>query len=177
MLRRVSSASDWLLYQSERVSLLIGMVALWTIVSLVLMQVGNRLFMERGLSWPEEFARFLHIALVFMCLAYVMRKGEHLQVDLFLSRLPHKTQLASRLLFTVAIAATAAFVAYGGWVLIERLGHTRTPALRMSVALFFTPTLIGFALLTLESIAQSVTITRDLFARQTSQQPADKGDG
>lgn len=177
MLRRISSGTDWLLHQSERGSLLIGMLALWTIVSLVLMQVGNRLLMQRGLPWPEELARFLHITLVFMCLAYVMRKGEHLQVDIFLSRLPHRVQLASRLLFTLAIAATAAFMAYGGWVLIERLGHTRTPALRMSVALFFTPTLIGFALLTLESIAQSLALARDTFGRGSTQRPAASDEG
>jgi len=176
MLRRVSSRTDWLLHQSERVSLLIGMLALWTIVSLVLMQVGNRLFLQRGLPWPEELSRFLHITLVFMCLAYVMRKGEHLQVDIFLSRMPHGVQLASRLLFALTIAATAAFIAYGGWVLIERLGHTRTPALRMSVALFFTPTLIGFALLTLESLVQSVRIIRETLARGFAKSPAVSSD-
>jgi TRAP-type C4-dicarboxylate transport system permease small subunit len=97
-----------------------------------------------------------------MSLAYVMRKGEHLQVDLFLKTLPPGVQRASQVIFALAVAAASAFVAYGGWILIERLGHTHTPALRMPVSLFFAPTMIGFALLAVESTAQCIALVREM---------------
>lgn len=157
---RVANVADSALQFLERLSFYVGYVALWSIVALVFFQVFTRQLLQMGLPWPEELARFLHIALVFLSLAHVLRDDGHLKVEMFLDRTPQWFQRGSKILFLVAMAAAAGFIAYGGVVLIDRLGHTRTQALRMPLSLFFLPTLVGFTAFMLECVSKAVRLLR-----------------
>ncbi|MCO5066576.1 MAG: TRAP transporter small permease [Rhizobiaceae bacterium] len=63
-------------------------VALFVAIVLVaVMQVVNRFFLGRSLSWSEEFQRYGHIWLVFLAVPIGYRRGAHIGVDFLQSAL------------------------------------------------------------------------------------------
>lgn len=122
-------------------------IALWGIVAVLFVQMFFRYFLKTGLSWPDELARYLHIVVVFVTVGAVARRGGHIRVTLLAGRLQGT---AFERLLPVAELLTAAVIALGAAEIIGRLGGFRTPALALPLALFFLPTAIGFALMTVE---------------------------
>ena len=140
LLRRLWSAF-------EKVILSVTVVALWAIVGLVVTKVGLRYLFGIGLPWSDELARFLHIAIVFIALAYVFRTNAHIGVDFVFHKLPialKKFVHAWNLLLQIALSAA---VVIGAIRVFQDLWAVRSPALRMPTGLFFFPTVFGFALL------------------------------
>lgn len=136
----------------------VGYFALWGIVSLIFFQVVFRYFLKIGLPWPDELARYLHLALVFLCLGGVSRNERHIRIELLRQKLPGTTvdQISLGIQLIVSLVLVA-----GAIEIIGRIGAVQTPALGMPLFLFFLPPLLGFILLAFESGRKLFTMRRD----------------
>jgi len=134
--------------RTEDAGELVAALALWGIVALVFFQVLVRYVLLTGLSWPDELARYFHIAVVFLALGAVTRRQQHIRIEYFRRRL--RSPALDRLSLLIEVGA-AVVLAGGAMEIIRRLGGFRTPAMEMPLALFFFPTAFGFTLMAIES--------------------------
>ena len=140
-----------LLGGAEEIAEQIACLAIWGIVALLFFQMFFRYALSTGLAWPEELARYLHIVVVFLALGATTRRHAHIRIDLLARRL--QSRALDRAVLIVELAA-AVVLAAGAAEIVRRLGAFRTPALGMSLALFFLPTAIGFASMAAEHVRQ-----------------------
>lgn len=129
-------------------------IALWGIVVVLFLQMIVRAFLQTGLSWPDELARYLHIVVVFVTAGAVARRDGHIRVTLLSDRLQGA---GIRHLRAIAELAAALVIALGAAEIIVRLGGFRSPALAMPLALFFLPAAAGFALVGAEGVRRWMT--------------------
>ncbi len=140
----------------ERLVLGLTVVALWSIVGLVVAQVGLRYLFGIGLPWSAELARFLHIAIVFVGLIFVFRSNSHIAVDFIFHKLPTSLKKGIHLWNLALQIALSLAVVLGAIRVFQDLWAVRSPALRMPTGLFFFPTAFGFLLLAAVVLAYAV---------------------
>lgn len=156
-INKLGKAVDRPLAGIERLGVLIGCLLLWGMFALVLVQVFTRVLFKMGLPWPEELARYFHIVLVFLGLAFAHRLRNHVDVLFFTERLSAKAQRAIGAFIELAILVSSIVIVVGGVLLISsRMGAQRSPSLGMPLNVFIGATVIGFALLAAESLRQLV---------------------
>jgi TRAP-type C4-dicarboxylate transport system permease small subunit len=76
-----------------------------------------------SLTWAEEFARYLFIALVFLGAAYVIPENGHLRMDVIYASLPRK---ARKVIDVVTATCAVVFLGYAlkaVWAGIEMIGR------------------------------------------------------
>lgn len=102
---------DWL-YRGSGVA---AAVFLALIAALVLAQIVGRLF---GFLVPgaDDLASYSLVATSFLALAYTLRAGGHIRVELLLQRLPARARRPAEVL---ALALGAAITGYFAWYTIE----------------------------------------------------------
>ena len=66
------------------------LVAFWALGAVVFIQFFSRYFLNMPLGWTEELARYLMIAVAFLGLPVVTRRGEHIAIDMLANALSDK---------------------------------------------------------------------------------------
>src|SRR5881394_2035826 len=84
-----------------------------------LLQVCNRFFLNRSLSWSEEFQIFCHVWIVFLAIPIAYRRGAHLAVESLRSMLPSQLGKIFDLLIEVMWIWFAVALAYLSWQVSE----------------------------------------------------------
>lgn len=154
-LKAFGKAVDRPLAAVERLGVLIGCVLLWGMFALILIQVFSRVVLKTGLPWPEELARYFHIVLVFLGLAFAHRLRNHVDMLFFAERWSPKTQRIVGAAVELCIMVGSLIIVAGGMLLItSRMGGQRSPSLQLPLMYFIGATVIGFALMALESFRQ-----------------------
>lgn len=132
ILARFTDAGIWL-----------GMALLALMAVLVVLQVAARNFMDLGLPWADELARFSCIGLVFIAVPALAGR----QVMVAVTMLPDLTTPKLRqLMLLLADLATLAFAALMLWSFAEflpRAGKFLTPALRVPNWAYYSLALTG----------------------------------
>lgn len=75
----------------------------------ILLQVTLRYVFNTGLSWPEELTVFMMAWMTFLGSAVAIKQSEHIQLDLFVNKLPFK---ARSIVFFLNKIAMLLFVLY-----------------------------------------------------------------
>lgn len=103
---RISQATD-------RALLVIGCVFLLAMMLHIAVDVIARFAFNASIVGTLETVSFYHIVIaVFLPLAYVERRGEHIRVDLFVQKMPRRAQLA---LYVLACLIGIAFFGALTW--------------------------------------------------------------
>ncbi len=158
-LKSLRTTADRPLAFLERLCVLIGCVLLWGIFALVILQVVTRTFLGMGLPWPHELARYLHIILVFLGIAFAHRMRSHVNVSYFSELLSPRARRVLAGAIEALIVAVSVVIVVGCVMLITGpMGAQRSPSLGLPVMYFVAGTAVGFTLMALESLRQLVRL-------------------
>ena len=116
------------------------------IIAVCFAAVIFRYVFNDSLTWAEEFARYLFIALVFLGAAYVIPENGHLRMDVIYASLPRK---ARKVIDVVTAMCAVFFLLYAlkaVWAGIGMIGRQRWSSLPLPMRLAYLPMLIGIAL-------------------------------
>lgn len=158
-----------------------GAIAGLCIVAICLLvsaQVGLNIlarFGGAGLSFTipsyADFAGFLLAAATFLALAYTLRGGSHIRVNLLIQKLPGKARFVLEVLACLLGAALAGYAAWFAASLVEesyRYGDMSTGIVAIPIWIPQVPMVIGLVILTiafldtaLEALMRGEAVIRD----------------
>jgi C4-dicarboxylate transporter, DctQ subunit len=128
-------------------------------------EVVARYFLNRPTRWSLEYLENMMVFVTFLGLAWVLKKGGHVTMDLVLKQFPLRVQVVIHL-FNFLLCAAASFLVmwYGGKVVWRQFveGQRFATVLEMPMWPLFAPLPIGFFLLCVECLrrAYAVLISR-----------------
>lgn len=143
-----------------RFCVILAIAMLMAMSALIVLQVAMRNLFDLGLPWADELARFTGIALVYLTVPYLLLHERHIAVDLLSSRLKGRPRLGIRLFNEVATLAFAALTLLGFQQFLARAAGFSTPSIGMPVLVFYTPALIGTALLVVAGVVRIAALLR-----------------
>ena len=139
---------------------LIGRVAAWACLALVLVMAGNvlaRYGFSAGTVWAQELEWHLMSPIALIGMSYALRHGEHVRVDVLYARYGKRAQavidlLAASLAIIVALLIIQVSLRYVGLSFAQNEGSANPGGIPFRWALkALIP--IGFALFALQSLA------------------------
>jgi TRAP-type C4-dicarboxylate transport system permease small subunit len=133
----------------------LGSTVLCLMVIVVVVQVVLRSFFDIPLIGAIEWAQYFLIVVVFISASYATRDGEHIRMAELQKMLPEKVQFVIEFGTRLAGALCFAIVSYSAVISTIKNFRNVTP-LGMPIPVFFLPTIVGFALLSLEYFIETV---------------------
>lgn len=159
-MRRLAAVIEAL---SDAAGILAGATTLVLMVMVTGGVVARRVF-HAPLLFVEEVSGYLVLAIVFLGLAYTLKDGGHIRVDVVFGRLGGAARRATQAACLVVALAWAGFVVAGTWRLLEEYYTQRV----LSFAYLQTPLWIpgavmvaGAVLLVLQVIGMFLRLDRD----------------
>ncbi|MEO3434080.1 TRAP transporter small permease subunit [Inquilinus sp. CAU 1745] len=149
-----------LLDRASRLCVVVAVGMLFVMSALIVLQVAARNFVDLGLPWANELARFTGIALVYLTTPYLLLRERHIAVDVFSSMLKGRSRLVLRLLTELATLTFAALTLFGAQQFLMRAAKFSTPAMGMPNFIFYLPMVVGTALLFAVALARVVALAR-----------------
>jgi TRAP-type C4-dicarboxylate transport system permease small subunit len=140
----------------EQVSL--GCLAV--IATLIFAQILLRNFASLAFAGIEELARFAHIALVFLLVPLLFRKGLHVRIDLVIQYAGPRLKRALDALAALLTGIYCIFFLVSEYQFMAKNGSVPSPGLGIPNLVFFAGAYLGMALLLLtaaEQVVQEVT--------------------
>ncbi|MFQ3789336.1 TRAP transporter small permease [Halomonas sp. A29] len=116
-----------------------------TIMVLIFLQVINRFFLGLPLFWTEEVVRMLLVWLVLMGTPVVVYKCDEIKVELFQFRRVRFEMVRRTVVSTLSIIFCL-FLAYWGYLFMERAMGAMQPSLGISRAWLYAPIPLGSVL-------------------------------
>lgn len=155
-LLRLSAAIDWV---SER----IGRVILWLVLVAVLISAANavirKLFDISSNAWLEV-QWYLFSAIFLLCAGYVLKRNEHVRIDVLSSRLSKRGQIWIDIIgLTLFLLPATLLIAWLSWPLFYRayvsgeMSQNAGGLIRWPVFLLLP---VGFALLSLQGVSELI---------------------
>ncbi len=114
------SRLDRSLLRVERVFALVSGIAVFSLMILAVFSVGGRNFLDAPLPGYVDWIEQIMPLIAFLGVAYVMREGWHIRMDIVISRLEGRAQYAVEFLTTAIILALAVMLVWGSWAHFER---------------------------------------------------------
>lgn len=111
--------------------------------------------------WTDELSGYLLVALVMFGLGETVRRGDHINVDLFTSRLGPRGQVLARVWGLVAMIAVASVLLVRSWDMVafsHMVGLLSDGYLSIPIWIPQSSLLIGFSLMILASVNQMLRI-------------------
>ncbi|NMB16283.1 MAG: TRAP transporter small permease [Firmicutes bacterium] len=133
----------------------LGSAILFLMDIVVVVQVVLRSFFDIPLIGAIEWAQYFLIVVVFISASYATRDGEHIRMAELQKMLPEKVQFVIEFGTRLAGALCFAIVSYSAVISTIKNFRNVTP-LGMPIPVFFLPTIVGFALLSLEYFIETV---------------------
>lgn len=133
----------------------IGSTLLHLMVIVVVVQVILRSIFNIPFISAIELAQYFLIAITFVSASYATRDGEHIRMADLQKMLPKRIRFVIEFGTRLAGALCFAIVSYSAVVSTIKNFWNITP-LGMPVPIFFLPTIVGFALLSLEYFIETV---------------------
>lgn len=122
-------------------------VILAVMTVLVFMAVIYRYFLLAPISWGEEMARFLFIALSMFGAALAMRDGGHFQISLLVDRFPPALRRPVELGIALLTSAILLIVIVKGWGLTLLNQNQESPALGVPMSIPYLSVPLGAAVM------------------------------
>ncbi len=140
----------------------IGMIG--ALVAIILIGVFYRYVLRRGLPWPEELARAINIWIAYLGASIGVKYGEHVGIDLFVGLLPEKARAVFRFFTRLVVVFFLSIIAYYCFFYTATARST-TPALLMPVKYINAALFVGFVLMILHLVSQTVSDLHAVVAR------------
>lgn len=154
--------------------------ATWVVfVVVTAAQVFLRYVLGAPLFWTEELARFSLVWFTFLGTIILMINDDHIRVGFLAAKLQGRLKLVTQLIRHSTEMSVAIFLLYGSWTLLPATISATTPALGMSIALWYAAgTVAGVGILVVAARSWFVTlrgIVPDNLKRRTLQKSSDVG--
>ena len=136
-------------------SMALAALALIASLGMVVHSVAMRYVFNVPQTWVDDLVGFLLVAIVLLGAGDVMRRGEHIGVDLFTSRLGAKGQRVAAIWALLAVLVTAVMFVIEGWETVRfskmlgivSQGHLEVPIYIVQLAVPIGGALFGLAAL------------------------------
>ena len=106
---------DRMLLRLERFLALSGGVAVFALMILAVVSVGGRNFANAPLPGYVDWIEQAMPLIAFMGVAFVMREGGHIRMDILVGRLRGRALYAAELIAALAVLALMALLVWGAW--------------------------------------------------------------
>ena len=106
---------DRMLLRLERFLALSGGVAVFALMILAVISVGGRNFANAPLPGYVDWIEQAMPLIAFMGVAFVMREGGHIRMDILVGRLRGRALYAVELIAALAVLALMALLVWGAW--------------------------------------------------------------
>ena len=106
---------DRMLLRLERFLALSGGVAVFALMILAVVSVGGRNFANAPLPGYVDWIEQAMPLIAFMGVAFVMREGGHIRMDILVGRLRGRALYAVELIAALAVLALMALLVWGAW--------------------------------------------------------------
>lgn len=114
--------------------------------------VISRYILSYSLPWADEMARFSLVWLVYIGMVSTLVRGQHVCVELLLSRCQGKPRIWLLNLIDLACMVLFGALLYGGLLLMELASSQSLPALGISKSWVYAAVPIGAALMLIEYV-------------------------
>ncbi len=116
--------------------------------TLVFVQVVMRFVFQSGFSWVEEFARYMFVWLIYLCVSYATRNNRHIKLTVVINLLPEPVQRILAIVSDVLFFLFSAILLYFCYLVCETtvLFGDRAVTLDVSMNILYAAGLAGFAL-------------------------------
>ena len=151
-LRRLAGSFE----QAVCAALLAGLVVV------VSAAVISRFVLNAPLTWPEELARFLLVALTFFGAALAARRGEHILVNYVGTFLPARAHLWTTLVVDLLTCAFLVLFTILGLQMIDRMWVSVSPALSIRMGFVYICVPVATTLMTVHTLRQVGATVRAL---------------
>ena len=112
-------------------------------------------------TWTDELMGYLMVAVVMFGLGETVRRGDHINVDLFTARLGPRGRVAARIWGLVAMILVAAILLHRSWGMVafsRKVELLSDGYLAMPIWIPQSSLLVGFSLMILASLNQLLRI-------------------
>lgn len=123
------------------------------------LQVFNRFVLNRSLSWSEELMIYAHIWMVFLAIPVAYSRGSHIGMNLFVKRLPPKSQTVMAIAIDLMWLLLASAIVFYTTVVMGVASNQTSPALGLRMDRAYLSLVVGatyLALVALRKVAASV---------------------
>lgn len=160
---RLVTASLKIADRIDRFTDLVGGAFAWTTFLLVLVMATNvllRYLFSLGSVWAQELEWHLLAPICLIGMAYALRHGEHVRVDIFFARYPERLKLWIDLTGAIAFVLISMLIIYISWFYVLQSwrvdeGSANPGGIPMRYLLkAFIP--LGFAMFLLQSLADAL---------------------
>ncbi len=154
MYERLSRVADGLCRVIEL--LCNGMLLVMTAV--IAMLILSRNFLGFSFSWSEELTRFLLVWLSMLGAAVLLRRDDHIKLELLTDYLTPRLRIGLSLLLRLLVLGFLCILLYESWLVANARAVTHAPALGLSMRIPYLALPAGAALMVLFTL---VNIWRD----------------
>lgn len=154
MYERLSRVADGLCRVIEL--LCNGMLLVMTAV--IAMLILSRNFLGFSFSWSEELTRFLLVWLSMLGAAVLLRRDDHIKLELLTDYLTPRLRIVLSLLLRLLVLGFLCILLYESWLVANARAVTHAPALGLSMRIPYLALPAGAALMVLFTL---VNIWRD----------------
>ena len=148
MLKGYSKFLDFL----EKIEKALLAISVAVMVVIIVYQVIMRYVFAHANSWSEELARYIFIYDVMIGAAIAIRRNSHLQIDILINLLNHKTRCIFTIVATVAGIVFMAFLFSYSMTLVQTGARTMSAGLGIPMSIPYTCMPVGLVLMILTSI-------------------------
>ncbi len=143
---RIGWATRWeqRLYRCEQLA---SLLLLWLVLGTMGAQTIFRYALGMPLPWSEELARWGLIWLSFVAAGMVAALRQHIAVDLLTSRWKAEHRRWAQRLCQLLMVLTCGLILLGGLRFVWRVGPVASPALGLSMSLWYAAASVGAGLI------------------------------
>jgi TRAP-type C4-dicarboxylate transport system permease small subunit len=137
----------------DRGLITVANISLAAILGTICWTVWMRYVMRAPVTWSEDLTSTAFAWFIFISMAAVHYRRDHVGIDVFTALLPAAAQ---RAVAWLAEAFMVIFCAYAGWLCLRQAvaswGTAETSILRIPVSFFFVAMVLGFWLMAARSV-------------------------
>lgn len=123
---------------------------------LLIIQVFYRYVLSSPLSWTEELMRYLMTWLVFLGASVASQKGGHLGITFIQEKLNNNVKKIVEIIIQILAVMFLALIIYYGIELIQTVINTKSPVLRVSMAIPYSSVVVGATLMFIHSLVNVI---------------------
>ncbi|WP_207060620.1 TRAP transporter small permease [Motiliproteus sp. SC1-56] len=140
---------------------------LGAMVLIVWFGIVNRYFLETGVTWTEEAARYLMIWAALLAVSCSARYREHIGFETLISRLPASPQRALRVLTDVLAVGFFIYLTVYGLRMTSSGAHQYATIFGMTMMLPFAAVPVSSALTLIQLVASMLSVSPQALAAET----------
>lgn len=136
---------------------------LFSMFSLVVLQVLLRYIFESPLAWTDETSRYMMTWMIFIGACVASRESTHLGVTIIYDKLGKNLKMFVMTIINICVCVFLILVALQGFYLLNTVKSASSPALQITMAIPYLSVPIGCSLMCFQTIIATIKIYRDTY--------------